>query len=136
MRPLYGERMGELIPFRRRDAAPSRPPRPNRKPEGADPVEPLWRTAAGAALRQARYRRGQTLTQVAARAGISVQYLSEVERGRKEPSSEILAAVAGALDLTLAELTGTVTRSLVSIRTDTVDRVPPTTPRGPVALAV
>ncbi|WP_413453080.1 helix-turn-helix domain-containing protein [Georgenia sp. 1P01AC] len=46
---------------------------------------------------------------MAARAGVSPQYLSEVERGRKEPSSEVLAAVAGALDLTLADVTRRVT---------------------------
>ena len=43
--------------------------------------------------------------ETAARAGISPQYLSEVERGRKEPSSEMIAALAGALGTTLAELT-------------------------------
>ena len=124
--------MGELLPFRR-PRAPLSPSGPSRKP---DPAEPLWRTAAGGVLRAARHHREQTLVQVAARAGISVQYLSEIERGRKEPSSEVLAAVAGALDLTLAEVTGAVTRSLVSLRTDTPGRVPPSTPRGPVALAV
>lgn len=41
----------------------------------------------------------------AGRAGISPQYLSEVERGRKEPSSEMIAALAGALGVTLTELT-------------------------------
>ena len=45
-------------------------------------------------------------------AGISVQYLSEVERGRKEPSSEVLAAVAGALGLRMADLTLRVARRL------------------------
>ena len=129
--------MGELIAFPRVAASPvgqsrSAPP-PAPQPE---PVEPLWRTAAGDVLRAARHRREQTLVQVAARAGISVQYLSEIERGRKEPSSEVLAAVAGALDLTLAQVTGAVTRSLVSIRTDTSHRIPPGTPRGPVALAI
>lgn len=124
--------MGELIPFRR-GATPLGPVRIAPRP---DPVEPLWRAAAGDVLRETRRGREQTLAQVAARAGISVQYLSEIERGRKEPSSEVLAAVAGALDLTLADVTGAVTRSLVSIRTDTPGRIPPTTPRGPVALVV
>ena len=44
-------------------------------------------------LRDERRRQGRTLADVAGRAGISAQYLSEVERGRKEASSEMLAAV-------------------------------------------
>ena len=42
----------------------------------------------------------------AARAGIAPQYLSELERGRKDPSSEILAAVVGALGTSIAEISG------------------------------
>jgi transcriptional regulator with XRE-family HTH domain len=49
---------------------------------------------------------------VARRAGVSVQYLSEVERGRKEPSSEMIAAIAGAHDLSLHDLTLTVAERL------------------------
>ena len=45
-----------------------------------------------------------TIFDVAERAGVSTQYLSEVERGLKDPSSEILSAVAGALDLTVRQL--------------------------------
>ena len=41
---------------------------------------------------------------MAERAGVSIQYLSEVERGLKDPSSEMLQAIAGALDLTVREL--------------------------------
>ncbi len=48
--------------------------------------------------------RGERLTDTAARAGISPQYLSELERGRKDPSSEILAAAAGALGVPLREI--------------------------------
>lgn len=55
-----------------------------------------------------------TLAETAARAGISTQYLSEVERGLKEPSSEIIAAVAGALGTTLAEVTGLVSLDLTT----------------------
>jgi transcriptional regulator with XRE-family HTH domain len=66
--------------------------------------EPLWREVVGARLRHLRRRRGRTLVEVAARAGISPQYLSELERGRKDPSSEVLAAVAGALDCSVVEL--------------------------------
>ena len=67
--------------------------------------EPLLRHLVGEQLRLARLGRGETLREVAERAGVSTPYLSEVERGRKEPSSEILAAVAGALDVSLLDLT-------------------------------
>lgn len=73
---------------------------------------PLWRSVAGEQLRAVRRDRGETLAAVAMRAGISVQYLSEIERGRKEPSSEVLAAVIGALQLRLVDLTVAVSREL------------------------
>ncbi len=74
--------------------------------------EPLWREVLGSRLRVLRAERGETLSETAERAGISPQYLSEVERGRKEPSSEMIAALAGALDITLADLTTQVTEDL------------------------
>ena len=61
---------------------------------------------------QLRRQREEKLTETAARAGISPQYLSEVERGRKEPSSEMIAALAGAFDLTLIDLATLVTEDL------------------------
>ena len=67
--------------------------------------EPLWREALGAQLRQERRQRGDRIADVAGRAGVSPQYLSEVERGRKDPSSEILSAVSGALGLSVLDLT-------------------------------
>src|SRR3954470_4116347 len=66
--------------------------------------EPLWREALGRQLRTERAARGDRIAAVARRAGVSPQYLSEVERGRKDPSSEILSALAGAVDLTVREL--------------------------------
>ncbi|WP_123311300.1 helix-turn-helix domain-containing protein [Curtobacterium sp. JUb34] len=66
--------------------------------------EPLWRDVVGQELRGRRRSRGDTLHDVARRAGVSPQYLSEMERGRKEPSSEMLAAVAGALERCLPDL--------------------------------
>ena len=66
--------------------------------------EPLWREVLGEQLRALRQEQSETLVETAARAGISPQYLSEVERGRKEPSSEMIAALAGALGTTLGEL--------------------------------
>jgi transcriptional regulator with XRE-family HTH domain len=68
-------------------------------------VEPLWRQGLGEQLRADRVRRGERIADVAQRAGVSPQYLSELERGKKDASSEILAAVAGALELTVAQLT-------------------------------
>jgi transcriptional regulator with XRE-family HTH domain len=59
----------------------------------------------GQRLRALRLDQREKLSETAGRAGISPQYLSEVERGRKEPSSEMIAALAGALGITLTELT-------------------------------
>ncbi len=100
--------MGEAIPF------PIRGPQPE--------PEPLWREAVGRELREERAAQERTLADVAGEAGVSIQYLSEVERGLKEPSSEILGAVGGALGLRLGDLTSRVARSLGRIS-------------GPVALA-
>lgn len=72
--------------------------------------ELLWREAVGHVIRAERLARFLTQARLAARAGISVQYLSEIERGRKEPSSEILAALARALELRLHDLATGVAR--------------------------
>ena len=53
-----------------------------------------FRELAGGALRRRRQAQARTLREVADAAGVSLAYLSEVERGRKEPSSEVLEAVA------------------------------------------
>jgi transcriptional regulator with XRE-family HTH domain len=66
----------------------------------------------GRRLRAVRLDQRETLTQTAGRAGISPQYLSEIERGRKEPSSEMIAALAGALGITLTGLTEQVAEDL------------------------
>jgi transcriptional regulator with XRE-family HTH domain len=81
-------------------------------PHWGQAPEPLWREVLGSRLRALRADRDETLAQTADRAGISPQYLSEIERGRKEPSSEMIAALAGALDTTLADLTLAVTEDL------------------------
>ena len=85
----------------------------------------------GARLRALRAERAETLAETAERAGISPQYLSEVERGRKEPSSEMIAALAGALDTTLADLTTQVTEDLREQPARS-----PVAPGAPVALAM
>jgi transcriptional regulator with XRE-family HTH domain len=66
----------------------------------------------GRRLRALRQEQQETLSETAARAGISPQYLSEIERGRKEPSSEMIAALAGALGTTLTDLTEQLTGDL------------------------
>jgi transcriptional regulator with XRE-family HTH domain len=85
-------------------------------PIHGQPLEPLWRQVLGWKLRELRLARGRKLTEIAGRAGISPQYLSEIERGLKEPSSEMIAAIAGALGLTLLDLTGQLNDDLRSIR--------------------
>ncbi|NMO88916.1 helix-turn-helix domain-containing protein [Actinomycetospora sp. TBRC 11914] len=101
--------MGEVIPLesRRRRADPPAPASPaptplRRAPAPAD--EPLWREALGRGLRDLRHARGDRLADTAERAGMSPQYLSELERGRKDPSSEMLAAVAGALGVPVRDV--------------------------------
>jgi transcriptional regulator with XRE-family HTH domain len=64
----------------------------------------LMREAIGGSLRRARTARRRTLREVSRRARVSLGYLSEVERGRKEPSSELLAAICEALDVALSDL--------------------------------
>src|ERR1700712_168287 len=70
----------------------------------ADRPDLLWREVAGQVLRAERLKQSRTLQQVAERAGVSPQYLSEVERGRKDASSEMLGSICGALGLPLADL--------------------------------
>lgn len=85
----------------RPSTAPGTPasPRP-----AAAPREPLWRDLVGDVLRRERLAQERTLKDVADAARISMPYLSEVERGRKEASSEVLAAAAHALGLGLGDL--------------------------------
>lgn len=92
--------MGTLTPLHRRDESRRETP------------EPLLRDLIGEELRAERRVQERTLDDVARRAGISTQYLSEVERGRKDPSSEVLAAITGALDLPLLDLTVRAARTL------------------------
>ncbi|MGO2185495.1 MAG: helix-turn-helix domain-containing protein, partial [Brevibacterium aurantiacum] len=54
----------------------------------------LWREMLGRVLRLRRTELGLTLAQVSRRSGVSTQYLSEVERGLKDPSSEVIEAIA------------------------------------------
>src|SRR5882672_5490134 len=101
----------EREPQREREPQPE--PRPRERQTGKRQAqEPLWREVLGRRLRVLRQEQQETLSETAARAGISPQYLSEIERGRKEPSSEMIAALAGALDTTLIDLTEQVATDL------------------------
>ncbi|NKY53356.1 helix-turn-helix domain-containing protein [Nocardia vermiculata] len=64
----------------------------------------LLREAIGESLRRARIAQSRTLREVSTSARVSLGYLSEVERGRKEASSELLAAICQALDVPLSEV--------------------------------
>ena len=86
----------------------------------------LLRQVIGNVFRRLRRERGITLRELAELAQVSVPYLSEIERGRKEPSSEILAAICRALDLELTDLLAevqfdlaTAVRSTLPIRLQT-----------------
>ncbi|MEV6753569.1 helix-turn-helix transcriptional regulator [Streptomyces sp. NPDC051214] len=80
------------------------PLRPRTTPVPPTAKEPLWRDVVGDVLRRERLAQERTLKDVAEAARISMPYLSELERGRKEASSEVLAAGARALGLSLADL--------------------------------
>ena len=122
---IMESRIDNVFPLRRPPArvptehGPAAPPAP----------EPLWREMLGDQLRSERQGRGERIADVAGRAGVAPQYLSELERGRKDPSSEVLSAVSGALGLSVAQLTGRVGQRLARV-TATRGGM-----RGPVCLA-
>ncbi|MFJ9363550.1 helix-turn-helix domain-containing protein [Nocardia sp. NPDC101769] len=72
----------------------------------------LLREAIGESLRRARVAQSRTLREVSTSARVSLGYLSEVERGRKEASSELLAAICQALDVPLAQVLFDVSSSM------------------------
>ncbi|MFG2549225.1 helix-turn-helix domain-containing protein [Streptomyces sp. NPDC048581] len=104
------------VPAARPSAVPHSP-----APSGPAPKEPLWRDLIGDVLRRERLAQERTLKDVADDARISMPYLSEVERGRKEASSEVLAAAAHALGLGLGDLLSLAQGELVRL---TSHRVP------------
>lgn len=131
--PVTVAAMGQVIPLHQPVASPGQRTsrRPPQRPDtgsrrDAEPVaspEPLWREAIGAELRDRRRSLGLRLVDAAGVAGVTPQYLSEVERGRKDPSSELLAAMSGALGLSVVDLAGRA-----------IGR-PRARPQGPVCLA-
>ncbi|MCM2422013.1 helix-turn-helix transcriptional regulator [Streptomyces sp. NPDC006733] len=64
----------------------------------------LLRRLLGDVLRRQRQRQGRTLREVSSSARVSLGYLSEVERGQKEASSELLSAICDALDVPMSEV--------------------------------
>jgi transcriptional regulator with XRE-family HTH domain len=73
---------------------------------------PVLREVVGSTLRALRMRQARTLREVSARARVSLGYLSEIERGQKEPSSELLAAICAALEVELSDLFAEVSQTL------------------------
>jgi transcriptional regulator with XRE-family HTH domain len=91
------------------------------------------REAVGEALRRRRQAQGRTLREVAGAAGVSLTYLSEVERGRKEASSEVLEAVCAALHCGLADLFFEVAETLAvtgAVPVPAIGFLPPPRPRA------
>ena len=64
----------------------------------------LFRRLLGEVLRSRRVEQGRTLRQLSGAARVSLGYMSEIERGRKEASSELLASICAALDVPLSEV--------------------------------
>ena len=64
----------------------------------------IFRRLLGEVLRAQRMRQGRTLRQVSGEARVSLGYISEIERGQKEASSELLASICAALDVPLSEI--------------------------------
>jgi transcriptional regulator with XRE-family HTH domain len=88
----------------------------------------LLRTQLGSTLRGHRLRQRRTLRDVSGAARVSLGYLSEVERGQKEASSELLASICDALEVELADLLAEVSLELRVAGSATAEGVHPLTP--------
>ncbi|MFE2046575.1 helix-turn-helix domain-containing protein [Streptomyces sp. NPDC059477] len=119
---LEPARRAPLEPARRTSLEPARPAAAPVPPGRPASPEPLWRDLIGDVLRRERLAQERTLKDVAEAARISMPYLSEVERGRKEASSEVLAAAARALGLGLGELLSLAQGELVRVTSRTAGR--------------
>ncbi len=108
------------------------------------PDEPLMRDLIGELLRRTRTEQGRTLREVAEDAQVSLPYLSEVERGRKEASSEVLAAIYRSLGLSIVDVFGELYQQTHLARFEVVGQRPahlsrvtaPLSPRGHQATVV
>ena len=83
----------------------------------------LLREVIGDVLRRARTEQGRTLREVSDSARVSLGYLSEVERGRKEASSELLSAICGALDVPLSRVLSDAGEELARVEHTALARV-------------
>jgi transcriptional regulator with XRE-family HTH domain len=80
----------------------------------------LLRSHIGLALRTSRMQQGRTLRDVAKSARVSLGYLSEVERGQKEASSELLNSICSALDISLGDVLQSVNAQIKILETPTL----------------
>src|SRR4051812_9141734 len=94
----------------------------------------LFRRLLGNVLRERRLEQGLTLRQVSAEARVSLGYISEVERGQKEASSELLSSLCSALDAPLSEVLRDVSEA-VAVEEGATAPTPITTRRPVVASA-
>ena len=78
----------------------------------------VLRQVIGDELRRRRQDQGRTLRDVSAAAAMSLGYLSEVERGQKEASSELLAAICGALDVPMSDILSSVTDQIAEVESE------------------
>ena len=94
----------------------------------------MFRRLLGDVLREKRLQRGLTLRQLSAEALVSLGYISEIERGQKEASSELLASLCAALDVPLSEVLSDVS-SLVAVAEAAITEVGPAAPGVPDIVA-
>lgn len=80
----------------------------------------VLRHVIGDELRRRRQDQGRTLRDVSAAAAVSLGYLSEVERGQKEASSELLAAICDALEVPLSDVLSSVSTHIAEAETEPV----------------
>ena len=77
----------------------------------------------GETLRELRMAAGMTLREVSMASMVSLGYLSEIERGHKEASSEVLFSIASALDVSLSELMISISGKLAALEAERMPRV-------------
>jgi transcriptional regulator with XRE-family HTH domain len=85
----------------------------------------LFRRLLGEVLRRRRLEQGRTLRQLCAEASVSLGYMSEIERGQKEASSELLASICAALDVPLSEILSEVSDAVALAEAAALVRVRP-----------
>ena len=90
----------------------------------------LLRRLLGDVLRQQRQHQGRTLREVSSSARVSLGYLSEVERGQKEASSELLSAICTALDVPMSTVLREVSVNLAEVEAPVFDGLTAVEPVG------